>query len=151
MGKSRGNEQRRWHGTVRMCNIGDPGVTEFCSNPSCSLCSIMRTSFDISFFGQRTNFGRFGAGIYASATSSKSVSISIKHVRHAHCLTPLLGFLRADSYSYNGCTSNWKAMLLSHVIIGRGYKVMSDNVSLTQPPPGYDSVSANLDIHSMEH
>ena len=73
-GKTRGNENRRWHGTTRKCKIGDEGVTKFCSNPSCSLCCIMKTSFDLSFFAKKTNFGRFGVGIYTSATSSKFVS-----------------------------------------------------------------------------
>ena len=72
-GKTRGNENRRWHGTTRKCKIGDEGVTKFCSNPSCSLCCIMKTSFDISFFAKKTSFGRFGAGIYTSSTSSKFV------------------------------------------------------------------------------
>ena len=40
----------------------------------------MRTSFDLSFFGKKTNFGRFGAGIYTPATSSKSVSKLVKCV-----------------------------------------------------------------------
>jgi len=114
---SRGNERRRWHGTTRTCNIGDKGVTRFCSDPMCSLCCIMKTSFDILFFSSRTNFGRFGAGIYTSSTSSKS-----------------------DSYSQNGCTSNWKAMLLNNVVVGEGYKTLVDDTSLTEPPAGYDSV-----------
>ena len=72
-GKSRGNENRRWHGTTRTCAIGDKGVTDLCSSPSCSLCCIIKNSFDLSFFSRKTNFGRFGAGIYTSSTSSKFV------------------------------------------------------------------------------
>lgn len=68
--KTRGNENRRWHGTMRTCNIGDEGVTKFCLNRSCSLCSIMKTSFDRSF---SVGHGMFGTGIYTSATSSKFV------------------------------------------------------------------------------
>lgn len=118
-GKARGNENRRWHGTTRKCNIGDNGVTKFCSNPSCSLCCIMKSSFDVSFFARKTRFGRFGAGIYTSSTSSKS-----------------------DAYSCNSCTSEWKAMLLNRVVVGNGYKMRVDNTGLTEPPPGYDSVIA---------
>ncbi|KAF9783755.1 hypothetical protein BJ322DRAFT_1125258, partial [Thelephora terrestris] len=80
------------------------------------MCSIMKTSFDLSFFSWRTNFGRFGAGIYASSTSSKS-----------------------DSYSQNDCTSNWKAMLLNNVVVGEGHETIVDDRSLTEPPAGYDS------------
>lgn len=82
-GKSRGNENRRWHGTTRTCNIGDKGVTRFCSSPSCSLCCIMKSSFDLSFFAKKTSFGRFGAGIYTSSTSSKFVPVSIEWTRAA--------------------------------------------------------------------
>ncbi|KAF9648775.1 ADP-ribosylation [Thelephora ganbajun] len=119
--KPRGNERRRWHGTTRMCNIGDKGVTKLCSNPSCSLCCIMRTSFDLSFFAKNTRFGKFGVGIYTSSTSSKS-----------------------NDYSRNGCISNWKAMLLNKVVVGRGYKMTVSNATLTEPPAGYDSVLAEV-------
>ena len=50
-------------------------------------------------------------------------------------------FLRSDRYSRNDCTSNWKAMLLNKVVVGKGYKMTVDNTTLTQPPAGYDSVS----------
>jgi len=76
--KSRGNERRRWHGTTRKCNIGDKGVTELCSDTSCSLCRIIENSFDISFFAGKTGWGRFGAGIYTSSTSSKFVPAPTK-------------------------------------------------------------------------
>jgi len=114
--KSRGNERRRWHGTTRKCTIGDKGVTTFCSDSSCALCCIMKTSFDLSRFAR---CGMFGAGIYTSSTSLKS-----------------------NGYSRNGCTSNWKAMLLNKVVVGNGYKMTSSNSSLTEPPAGYDSVLA---------
>jgi len=119
--KTRGNENRRWHGTTRMCKIGDQGVTQFCSSPSCSLCCIMKSSFDLAFFSKQTNFGRFGKGIYTSSTSSKS-----------------------DSYSRNGCTSGWKAILLNKVVVGRGRKMKDNNTRLTAPPAGYDSVLAEV-------
>jgi len=71
-GRSEGNENRRWHGTGRVCNLGDNGQTQFCSTHNCSLCSIIRSSFDISLWGKKTGWGRFGKGIYTSSTSSKS-------------------------------------------------------------------------------
>ncbi|KAF9643753.1 hypothetical protein BDM02DRAFT_1355394 [Thelephora ganbajun] len=118
-GKSRGNENRRWHGTRRRCNIGDKGVTTFCTNPKCSLCCIVKTSFSLGFFKGATGWGRFGVGIYTSSTSSKS-----------------------NDYSYNeGITSDWKALLLNKVVVGKGIKLTQDNTNLTQPPSGYDSVS----------
>ena len=48
---------------------------------------------------------------------------------------------RSDSYSQNSCTSNWKAMLLNRVVVGRGYRMTVDNTTLTEPPADYDSVS----------
>ena len=74
-GKARGNENHTWYGTMRKCYIGDKGVTKFCSSPSCSLCCIMKTSFDIA---KRSNSWGFGTGIYTSLTSSEFVSISSK-------------------------------------------------------------------------
>jgi hypothetical protein len=57
-GRSAGNENRRWHGTRRECNLGDPGNSQFCSSTTCSLCCIVRTSFDLSLFGKKTGWGR---------------------------------------------------------------------------------------------
>ncbi|TDL25748.1 ADP-ribosylation [Rickenella mellea] len=118
-GRSPGNENRRWHGTRRNCNFGDQGQTQFCSSTSCSLCCIVRTSYDLSLFGKKTGWGRFGMGIYTSSTSSKS-----------------------DDYSQNMTQSTLKAILLNKVVVGKGSKMMQDNTTLTAPPAGYDSVLA---------
>lgn len=117
-GRSEGNENRRWHGTNRQCTLGENGNTSFCSSASCSLCSIIQSSFDLSRFKARTGWGRFGSGIYTSSTSSKS-----------------------DDYSYNA-GSSLKAVLLNKVVVGKGYKLKTDDPSLTAPPAGYDSVLA---------
>lgn len=66
-----GNEQRRWHGTSRICNLGDNGETKCCLDSKCSLCSIVRISFDLGRWASNTKWGRFGKGIYVSATASK--------------------------------------------------------------------------------
>jgi hypothetical protein len=60
-GRSAGNENRRWHGTRRECKLGDPGHTKFCASATCSLCCIVRTSFDLSLFGTKTGWGRYVA------------------------------------------------------------------------------------------
>lgn len=120
MGMPRGNEKRRWHGTKRKCNIGDKGNTEFCTDPGCSLCCIIKTSFDLSFFKGATGWGRFGRGIYTSSTSSKS-----------------------HDYSRNvDITSEWNALLLNKVVVGNGKKLTRGDKSLTAAPAGYDSVLA---------
>ncbi|KAK2460256.1 hypothetical protein APHAL10511_007645 [Amanita phalloides] len=120
-GRSAGNENRRWHGTTRECTLGDKGQTQFCSSTTCSLCCIVKSSYDLSLFGKKTGWGRFGKGIYTSSTSSKS-----------------------NDYSRNAssCNSPLKAILLNKVIVGRGCKMLQDSTSLTAPPNGYDSVLA---------
>jgi len=120
-GRSEGNENRRWHGTRRVCNLGDNGQTQFCSTPNCSLCSIIRSSFDISLWGKKTGWGRFGKGIYTSSTSSKS-----------------------NDYSHNDCKSDLKAILLNKVVVGKGCKMLQDHTTLTAPPAGYDSVGSSM-------
>lgn len=70
-GRSLGNENRRWHGTKRQCSLGDKDNTKLCSSTNCPLCCIIRTSYDLSFFGKKSGWGRFGCGIYTSSTSSK--------------------------------------------------------------------------------
>lgn len=32
-------------------------------------------------------------------------------------------------------------MLLNKVVVGKGHKMVHDDLSMTAPPPGYDSVS----------
>ncbi|KAK7006223.1 PARP catalytic domain-containing protein [Favolaschia claudopus] len=118
-GRSPGNENRRWHGTRRECNLGDKGQTQFCASTNCPLCCIIKSSFDISLWGTKTGWGRFGKGIYTSSTSSKS-----------------------HDYSHNDCSSSFKAILLNKVIVGKGCKLTHDSTSLTAPPTGYDSVLA---------
>ncbi|KAI4518447.1 ADP-ribosylation [Schizophyllum commune Loenen D] len=118
VGRSPGNENRRWHGTRRECWIGEKDQTRPCNSSTCSLCCIIRKSFDLRHFKGRTGWGRFGRGIYTSSTSSKS-----------------------DDYSLS--TDRWsttKAMILAKVVVGRGYRTRYDNTSLAAPPVGYDSV-----------
>ncbi|KAF9812472.1 hypothetical protein IEO21_06190 [Rhodonia placenta] len=117
-GLTAGNENRRWHGTLRKCNIGDKGETQLCSSDSCSLCCIIRKSYQIILSGKNTGWGRFGDGVYTSSTSSKS-----------------------NDYSKNeDSTSPLKGMLLNKVVVGLGYKLTENDSSLTKPRDGYDSV-----------
>lgn len=113
-----GNARRRWHGTIRTCRIGDhSSQTDFCSDDNCCLCRILESSFELAKFGQRTNFGRFGAGIYTSATSSK-----------------------ANDYIFELGGSNYRTMLLNEVVMGKTIKLTTNHENLTEPPSGYDSV-----------
>ncbi|KAI0688516.1 hypothetical protein BC835DRAFT_308186 [Cytidiella melzeri] len=113
-----GNSKRRWHGTVRQCRLGDDdGQSVLCQDTACSLCSIIKSSFRVAKFGQRTNFGRFGQGIYTSATSSK-----------------------ANDYVDGPRSSPFKAMLLNDVVLGNVKRLYANDPKLTQPPAGFDSV-----------
>jgi len=112
-----GNTRRRFHGTIRECCLGDnASENALCRLNGCNLCRIIQSSFQLAKAGQRTNFGRFGAGIYTSATSSK-----------------------ANDYSSGSASPN-KAMLLNDVVMGRAVKLTWTDTSLTQPPQGYDAV-----------
>ncbi|KAG8972364.1 hypothetical protein FRC05_010075 [Tulasnella sp. 425] len=118
-GMAPGNERRRWHGTVRKCNIGDsPQILTPCNQPECSVCSILRTSYEV----KRSTVGWFGKGIYTTATSS-------------------------GSNEYVGRTppgSNYRAMFLNRVVVGNAYIVNQQQESLKGPPKGFDSVVANV-------
>jgi len=112
------NSKRRWHGTVRACNLGDEAnERDLCSIDDCSLCLIIKSSFQLARAGQRTNFGRFGAGIYTSATSSK-----------------------ANDYVGERSQSPYRSMLLNDVVMGKTVKLTVSDPNLTQPPDGHDSV-----------
>jgi hypothetical protein len=64
-----GNENRRWHGTRRECSLGDPGITAFCHYSTCSLCSIIRSSFDLNLFGNRKSGKKCGWGRYVQEST----------------------------------------------------------------------------------
>ncbi|KAG9030057.1 hypothetical protein FRB95_004591 [Tulasnella sp. JGI-2019a] len=115
-GMQPGNERRRWHGTTRKCTIGDdPKSLTPCSTSGCSICAIIRSSYDVSYAAM----GMFGKGIYTSATSSKS-----------------------DGYTSSSGSAN-KAMFLNRVVVGKGHILTQAQNNLTAAPPGCDSVIAN--------
>ena len=135
-GLTMGNQLRRWHGTNRKCNIGDNGRTSLCYSPQCSLCCIIKSSFDMAHSKRKTGWGRFGNGIYTSATSSKFVGYSLITIIYSLILV----ICRSGDYSTNLAPSPWKAVLLSYVVVGRCKKFTKDQPTLTQPPAGFDSV-----------
>ncbi|EIM84805.1 ADP-ribosylation [Stereum hirsutum FP-91666 SS1] len=114
-----GNAKRRWHGTTRTCRLGDTSShSQICNDLRCSLCSIIETSFDVVKSGKKTDWGRFGSGIYTSSTSSK-----------------------ADSYVHELGGSRYSTMLLNAVILGRSKELTENSPDLKQPPAGYQSVT----------
>ncbi|TFY59973.1 hypothetical protein EVJ58_g5433 [Rhodofomes roseus] len=112
-----GNSRRRWHGTFRQCTIGDTeSQVALCQDANCSLCRIIETSFSVAQACKRFG-GRFGKGIYISATSSKS-----------------------NDYVQERGGSPYKAMLLNDVVMGKTKKLTTGDMTLMEPPAGYDSV-----------
>ena len=133
-GLTSGNQLRRWHGTNRNCNVGDNGRTSLCYSSQCSLCCIIKASFDIAHSKKKTGWGRFGNGIYTSSASSK-------FVEYSPIVTIALTLVcRSNDYSTNLAYSPWKALLLSYVVVGNGKKFTTDQPGLTQAPAGFDSV-----------
>ena len=56
-GKRPGNETKGWHGTRRGCLLGNDGCVAFCNSTVCSLCAIIRTSFDVAYGTSGLGFG----------------------------------------------------------------------------------------------
>ncbi|KAG9315169.1 ADP-ribosylation [Chiua virens] len=119
----RGNEKLLFHGSNRGCLLGESsGSVVLCNLKECSLCSILRSSFDVSKCGSKNSFKRFGHGIYTTTCSSK-----------------------ADDYV---CSLSERAtlrvMILSRVVVGRPYKRYRNATDLIAPPSGYDSIAGEI-------
>ncbi|TEB30489.1 hypothetical protein FA13DRAFT_1689086 [Coprinellus micaceus] len=105
-----GNEQFRYHGTVRrsQCTLG-VSTTALCGSAQCPLCNILESSFKVSL---AKTTGAFGPGVYTSSASNKA-------------------------YTYikdgNG------ALILAKVVLGN-IKLVSDWEEVKFCPPGYNSV-----------
>jgi hypothetical protein len=76
--------------------------------------------------GERTNFGRFGKGIYTSATSSK---VRLQPLPTSIAQTNLWTLIQANDYA-ESIASPFKAMLLNSVVMGRAIKLTSNDESL---------------------
>ncbi|CAG8772533.1 7159_t:CDS:2, partial [Acaulospora morrowiae] len=116
---TKGNEQRRFHGTRMNCLLG---ITTdiICSDLNCAVCGIITNGYKLCYVGETFSSGRFGPGIYFSGASSKSNSFS------------------KDTKRYN--SKSYKVMFLNKVVAGRVYEMLKENKDLKGPPPNYDSV-----------
>ncbi|KAK7682517.1 hypothetical protein QCA50_014317 [Cerrena zonata] len=114
-----GSEALLFHGTNRACLLGEtPENVMPCKLPQCSLCFIIRESFDVRRCGNKNKFARFGKGIYTSACSSK-----------------------ADDYVKNIARSaKHHVLLLNRVAPGKTFASQQNAQHLSAPPPGYHSV-----------
>ncbi|KAG8883671.1 hypothetical protein FRB97_006161 [Tulasnella sp. 331] len=64
---------------------------------------------------------RFGRGLYTTSVSSK-----------------------ADDYNVSQNNTEYKAMLVAKVVLGRSYTLYKNAKSLTDPPPGYQSIAGEV-------
>ncbi|KAF8646212.1 hypothetical protein AX16_007353 [Volvariella volvacea WC 439] len=114
-----GNEQLLFHGTTRQCLLAEhDDSTTLCMLPECSLCCIIRNSFDVARCGSKNKFRRFGTGIYTTGCSSK-----------------------ADDYvTNNDEKAQLRVLLVGRVVVGVPYNRLRNAVQLTKPPSGYHSV-----------
>ncbi|KAI0080962.1 ADP-ribosylation [Panus rudis PR-1116 ss-1] len=114
-----GTEALLFHGTTRACLFGEtPQSVLPCKLSGCSLCAIVRDSFDVNKCGNKHKFSRFGKGIYTSSCSSK-----------------------ADDYVRNlSKRAKHRVLLLNRVALGRTYRLKRNAQHLTAPPSGYHSV-----------
>ncbi|KAG9028781.1 hypothetical protein FS837_003782 [Tulasnella sp. UAMH 9824] len=126
LGKTAGNEASRWHGTNPECTVGDdPNKLEICTSTSCTLCRVIRTSFDM----KNVVVGVYGFGIYTSAYSTTS---------HAYTRVATEG-------------SPYRTMLLTQVVMGKEHIFTSGitDLNATAPPEGYDSVAISPEHHAL--
>jgi hypothetical protein len=156
------NIQYQFHGTDRTCDLGDRNnAVNLCYRSDCSLCSILRSSFNISLAGtpvfvafglpitlfiartgNKHSFKRFGNGIYTSSASSSELNAVSDSILDLHFSSSLS---EADSYSdTNVPFRRYHAMILAEVVVGSTKELYKDNRHLTAPPWGYDSVSSIL-------
>ena len=105
---------RYYHGTKLQCNIYH--TVSFCSDEDCGICGISQHGFLLEYKSTNIpNFQRFGDGFYLAPNSSK-----------CHDYTQGHGYYRA--------------MLLFDVAQGKRFIIKRNNTTLSEPPPGYDSV-----------
>lgn len=125
-------ESLLFHGTRRACLLGeDVNNVRLCALNSCSLCSIIRSSFDIDKCGSKHKFMRFGQGIYTTSCSSK-----------------------ADDYLSNRSPDAvFRVLLVGRVVVGKTLKRRTNATNLTELPCGYHSLTGEpgQDLNFPEH
>ncbi|KAF9816062.1 hypothetical protein IEO21_04237 [Rhodonia placenta] len=60
------NERFRYHGTTRVCQLGNTGHTKLCNSPKCAVCNILKTSFNVTLAnpsGAAWSYSSNGTGV----------------------------------------------------------------------------------------
>ncbi|KAF9061126.1 hypothetical protein BDP27DRAFT_1385423 [Rhodocollybia butyracea] len=113
------NEQLCFHGTKRLCLLGENNSKVFpCESSECSLCCIIQGSFDVAKCGNAHSFRRFGAGIYTTSCSS----------------------IQQHSASNSALNTNLRVLLVSRVVVGKPHNRRHNATHMNQPPTGHHSV-----------
>ena len=105
---------RYYHGTKLECSIHR--TVSFCNNKDCVICGISQHGFLMKYKSSNIPyFQQFGDGFYLAPNSSKC-------------------------HDYTQGYGHYRAMLLFDVAEGKRFILKRDNIRLTAPPSGYDSV-----------
>ena len=117
--------EEHYHGTTLVCDIATSQT--LCNNESCGICGISHTGLDPQYIGKNIIYRRFGYGFYLAPNSSKC-------------------------HDYTVGARSYRAMLLCAVLPGRKFLTQRDDVSLSGPPHGYDSIygQAGVDLNFPE-
>ena len=152
-----------FHGTNRACTLGDTRLKdELCTKKKCSLCAIIRNSFDVEKTGMRQlswppfdlavdvvpigskhKFSRFGPGIYTSACSS---SKTFFRSPPPNAIVQLTRMTEADDYFKDVSSSKVqsRALLLNTVVYGNARELYhTDTSAHSVKSQGFHSVSTS--------
>ena len=102
------------HREARYTALGLEGQTSICKDTSCATCNIIRSGFDIKYCKTP---GRYGIGLYASATSSKA------HQYAADMSADIGG--REVQTQPKLMANGHNALIVCAVAVGNGYKEAS--------------------------
>ena len=108
--------EQYYHGTSRLCSIGEAQYLQLCGNSRCGACGISKSNFQSSRIG-RDRWQRFGNGFYLAPNSSKS-----------------------HDYTARGTQGQMQAMFVCDVAPGNKYNLRYNCIDLAGPPEGYHSV-----------
>ena len=147
--KKHGNECFRYHGTERGCRLGDDGHTTLCNSSSCSVCSILKTSFQVKLarssgaWVTTEYYVRCFEDLTERPYKIRSRGVYIGRIKQvcqfvgvsSRCLR--LTFSRSANYTTSGI------MFLNKVVLGNVHHV-SQFADVNSCPRGYQSVSINI-------
>ena len=147
-----GNEVFRYHGTSRKCSLGSNGQSKLCNSSSCSACSILRTSFNVSlanpagaYVPRPTLYNDtqlISCLVLAKASIPPQLRTSVCHSVKVW-FHDMADFVKRSA-GYSGMPGNLnpeRIMFLNKVILGKPYNA-SGFAEVMSCPTGYDSVSS---------